>query len=257
MKIFCLFVGALASVALLAQTPPPASFVTAKLFAAATAGPYGYGAAQPYGLAVGDFNKDGKPDIIAASWSSQVTVSLGNGDGTFQSMSRIYPLYLARAVAMGDFNRNGNLDAAVLAAGSPGSVDIYLGDGTGNLNGPTLCTVGNQGPVSITTSPPSNDGPLMRVALGNGDGTYRAGRNYGFVEGYGVDQIAAADLRLDGNVDIRRSRRPQPSVARPVGQRAWSAGRSQHDPSLRRALLGGCRRRERRQHTGRGGCPRQ
>jgi len=69
-KILWAVVAALAATAVLAQTPPPASFVTANMFQVATAGPYGLGGAQPYGLAVGDFNKDGKLDTIAAGWSS-------------------------------------------------------------------------------------------------------------------------------------------------------------------------------------------
>jgi hypothetical protein len=37
-------------------------------------------------LVVGDFNKDGKPDLaVAAFQSDAVFVLLGNGDGTFQS----------------------------------------------------------------------------------------------------------------------------------------------------------------------------
>src|SRR6266851_22740 len=41
---------------------------------------------SPHSVAVGDFNGDGKPDLaVANDGSNNVSVLLGNGDGTFQT----------------------------------------------------------------------------------------------------------------------------------------------------------------------------
>jgi hypothetical protein len=221
-KILWALVAALASTALPAQTPPPASFVTARMFQAATSygSPFAYYGAEPYALAVGDFNNDGKLDIIATGSGSEVTVNLGNGDGTFQSLSRVYALAGARAVAVGDFNHDGNLDAAVLASGNPGLVAIFLGDGTGNLTESTSYTVGNQGPGAYNNIAVArlhggskldlvvtNGGDsTVSVLLGNGDGTFQPQVAYsttGSYPGGNTPQwVAIADVNKDGHLDL-------------------------------------------------------
>ena len=64
-----------------AQTPPPASFVTSHIFAA------GPDQNSVPGIAVGDMNNDGIPDLVtngASNNNSGLSVLLGNGDGTFR-----------------------------------------------------------------------------------------------------------------------------------------------------------------------------
>jgi hypothetical protein len=107
-------------------------------------------------VALGDFNGDGKLDIVTANTSylidprhgfyqileNDVWVFLGNGDGTFQA-GQVYdagpgPI----AVAVGDFNHDGIPDLIVVNGGIPGpgglgqSVALLLGNGDGTFQKP-------------------------------------------------------------------------------------------------------------------------
>lgn len=74
------------------------------------------------GVAVGDVNGDGEPDVVVAEecYGSAcipgVGLFLGNGDGTLQPLA-VYDFprsgKTARSVALGDFNGDGKLDLAV------------------------------------------------------------------------------------------------------------------------------------------------
>src|SRR5262249_45620000 len=80
-------------------------------------------------VAVGDFNRDGHPDLAVTHDFLGVSVLLGTGSGTFAA-AVAYDFgddYLA-SVAVGDFNRDGNPDLAVVTSSQFGSVILLLGD---------------------------------------------------------------------------------------------------------------------------------
>ena len=100
----------------------------------------------PLGIAVGDFNGDGIPDLAFGNADgSTVTILLGNGDGTFTASAVDRgPSVYAIALAVGDFNGDGIQDIAVqceyINGGGGGIVDILLGNGDGTFSvkpGPT------------------------------------------------------------------------------------------------------------------------
>ena len=68
----------------------------------------------PYSVAVGDFNGDGKPDLAVANYNSNnVSVLLGNGDGSFQAAQDFGAGSNPYSVAVGDFNGDDKPDLAV------------------------------------------------------------------------------------------------------------------------------------------------
>jgi hypothetical protein len=123
-------------------------------------------------LRVGDFNNDGKVDLLLiypAYWMANFTQPFiflpGNGDGTFgaETDSMITTPYVARGAATGqppagradvlDVNLDGNLDVAF------GSGAVVLGDGTGHFtSGMPFITV-----PDITANP--GQIPLAHLAL--------------------------------------------------------------------------------------------
>ena len=60
---------------------------------------------------MGDFNGDGKSDLVTADYSDNTaSVLLGNGNGTFQAKQSFGTGSTPRSVAVADFNGDGKSD---------------------------------------------------------------------------------------------------------------------------------------------------
>src|SRR5205814_8398022 len=102
------------------------------------------GAAMSKSLAAGDFNGDGKVDLIVANaGSNNVSMLLGNGDGTFQAALTFAVGDHPQFVAVGDFNGDRKLDVAV-ASYNTNTVGVLLGSGDGTFA--NLATAAAPGP---------------------------------------------------------------------------------------------------------------
>src|SRR5579872_2569377 len=189
-----------------AQTVPTVSFVAPRVY---TVGQ------TPAFLAVSDFNGDGKSDVaVANKGSGNVSVLLGNGDGSLQAAvdtpSGVSPV----AVVAGDLNGDGKLDLVVTDAGSStNNVLILLGNGDGTFNPGTNLTVPSAS-SALAIADFNGDGKLdlavgtvvnstvsqVMIFLGNGDGTF--GNPVGFSVGNSPGFIAVGDLNGDQKADL-------------------------------------------------------
>lgn len=209
------------------------------------------------GITAGDFNHDGNIDLVTANFDSSnntdnnVQVSLGNGDGTFQSPISYSVNDGTRGVgpaslAVGDFNNDGNLDI-VTGNYTDNTISVLLGNGDGTFQSaatyyvgpnPYAVAVGNiNGYLDIITANINYDrstqscGPgTISVLLGDGKGNFATARNYSVgtepesvaIEDFnGVPCIVTANkvdntislLQVDGNGELL-----EPAITYRVGQ---------------------------------------
>ena len=168
------------------------------------------GVGSPFVLTAGDFNSDGKLDLVVANLNdSDITVFLGKGDGTFEPARNYNVSSDPYAVVVGDFNGDGKLDLAVLNNGSD-SVSVLLGTGDGTFGPARNYGTGPQ-PTSVAIGDFNRDGKLdlvvtnfanesISVLLGNGDGTFQTARSYG--AGTQPWSVAVGDFNGDSSLDL-------------------------------------------------------
>jgi len=168
--------------------------------------------AAPYNainLAVGDFNGDGKPDlvVVSATYSyTTVSVLLGNGDGTFGAAVSYTGPEVAEGIAVADFNGDGIADLVVTGI----DTIVLLGSGSGAFyeSADVHTDLSNQGVVVgdfnqdgiADIAAPNWNSDVAVVWLGNGDGTFQAPINTPATSGGAF--IAAGDINLDGKLDL-------------------------------------------------------
>jgi hypothetical protein len=129
--------------------------------------PYLNAFAPVTGIAIADFNLDGKLDVASGD-----SVQLGNANGTFQGipLGLIPTPTLISAVAIGDFHKNGTPDVAVTSTQDVNGTDffhVYIlsNDGTGKLTLSHTYTLQDSGEV-IVTADFNGDGNLDLVVIG-------------------------------------------------------------------------------------------
>lgn len=164
----------------------------------------------PISTAVGDFNNDGKQDIVTANVTANtVSIRLGDGLGGFSSVSDINVTSGPTSIAVGDINNDGKQDIAVTNS-TANTVSIRLGNGVGGFTGTTEVAVGGL-PIAVADGDFNNDGKLdiavanytsgtVSIRLGDGLGAFTGTTNVG-VSG-NPNSVAVGDFNSDGKPDI-------------------------------------------------------
>jgi FG-GAP-like repeat/FG-GAP repeat len=164
-------------------------------------------------VAVGDFNRDGRLDLVVSNFGTgNVIVLLGKGDGTFQTPVD-YGTFIPVSVAVGDLNGDGKLDLAVASIPpgnvGPGTVSILLGNGNGtfqsavdysvgsNLSAVALGDFNGDGKLDLAVA---NSGGDVSILLGKGDGTFQPPIDY--IANLYSYSIALGDFNRDGRLDL-------------------------------------------------------
>jgi predicted dehydrogenase len=182
--------------------------------------------AGPDSVAVADVSGDGKLDLVTTNigsfihFFSTVSVLVGNGNGTFKAAQNFTANSEPAAVAVADVNGDGHPDLITANKGTydrPGStVSVLLGNGNGSFQAARLFTAGSY-PRSVAVADVNGDGKpdlvianaythgspaggTVSVLLGNGNGTFKAARN--FATGLRPFSVVVADVNGDGKLDL-------------------------------------------------------
>jgi FG-GAP-like repeat len=169
---------------------------------------------NPFGIAVGDFNRDGKRDVAAIndrpSSGTRVSVFLGNGDGTFKAPLSSPAGSGANEMVVSMFNGDSIPDLAVTDYSSD-AVDILIGKGDGQFRAPKVFPAGDV-PAEIALGDFTHDGRTDLAVSDSGTAgrvailPRRAGLDFGGPLKYKVGSspygIAAGRLNADNRPDV-------------------------------------------------------
>jgi hypothetical protein len=178
-----------------------------------------------HGVAVGDFNGDGKLDVVTDSWgNNQILMLAGDGAGNLSGPGKIFNVgkrpYERLRVA--DFNKDGIPDVVTTDL-DQNAVTILLGDGHGGFREASGSPfAAGMAPWAVAVDDVNKDGNLdlvvipyapevkdpkqigMTVLLGDGRGgfTTMRGSPFSLAGCRGPDRVAVGDLNGDGLRDV-------------------------------------------------------
>ncbi len=163
-------------------------------------------------MVIADFNGDGIPDLALAMYgSANISILLGNGDGTFAAaIEASVPGSIVDVTQLLTADVNGDGIPDLVVTDNDGStVDILLGNGDGTFSAEANPPA-SENPIWIAAGDFNGDGKTdlaveeydgsISIFLGNGDGTFAAA---GTVPAVPIGSpITTADFNGDGNLDL-------------------------------------------------------
>jgi FG-GAP-like repeat/Abnormal spindle-like microcephaly-assoc'd, ASPM-SPD-2-Hydin len=169
-----------------------------------------------YGVAVADFNRDGKPDVAFLQVTGgvyYVSVMLGSGNGTFAAPVNVFTFPAndySQGILARDFNGDGKMDIAFTVP-QLNEIVVLPGNGNGTFGTP-IVTSTTLAPAFLQTADLNGGGKLDLVAVdqtsnmvsvffGKGDGTFQGEVDYA-LGGTNPQDLALADVNRDHHPDI-------------------------------------------------------
>jgi len=165
----------------------------------------------PYGVATGDFDRDGVLDLAVTSLDDdEVTILRGRGNGDFDP-GRFAPSNAGPSrIRIADFNGDGIPDMATTGTFDD-SVAIFLGRGDLTFDGPALHSVGDwpegldvgdlDGDGNLDVAAGSRDDKNVTLLFGDGAGGFPAAWTSPLVARTPID-VVIADVDGDGDLDV-------------------------------------------------------
>ncbi len=165
----------------------------------------------PTSVAIGDLDGDAVPDLaLANNYGDDLSLLVGNGDGSFQAKVDFEDIYQPYSVAIDDLNGDGNLDLAVANHHGGHNLWVLLGNGDGTFETFMIYTA-CYASYSIAIGDLTGDGhpdlavasigfSTIEVLMGNGDGTFQPAMHHG--TGDYPYSVAIGDLDGDSKPDL-------------------------------------------------------
>jgi hypothetical protein len=176
-----------------------------------------------HGIAAGDFNGDGKLDLVTESWGDdKVTVIFGDGHGRFASPGVQFHVghHPYERLRVADVNGDGHPDI-ITTNWDGGNITVLLGNGKGGFTeaqgspfpagktpfGVAIADLNGDGKLDLAvvnysghSDQPANDG--VTILLGDGHGGFKIMAGSPFPTGHAPIRLAVGDVNGDGIPDV-------------------------------------------------------